>query len=103
MTGREYGLVVGSPTWWLSTNVPIRSFLESETGSPGAHRQAVRRLRRLPTLLASQPEDRSPARRRAAGNSWPASTSSTRAVRCGPSCRLSATWALASTRTATSA
>jgi len=29
---REYDLVViGSPTWWLSTNVPIRSFLESET------------------------------------------------------------------------
>jgi hypothetical protein len=31
VTGREYDLViVGSPTWWLSTNVPIRSFLESE-------------------------------------------------------------------------
>jgi hypothetical protein len=28
---RAYDLVViGSPTWWLSTNVPIRSFLESE-------------------------------------------------------------------------
>jgi hypothetical protein len=23
-------VVVGSPTWWLSTNVPIRSFLESD-------------------------------------------------------------------------
>ncbi len=32
MTEREYDLVcIGSPTWWLSTNVPIRSFLESET------------------------------------------------------------------------
>jgi hypothetical protein len=29
---REYDLVcIGSPTWWLSTNIPIRSFLESET------------------------------------------------------------------------
>jgi hypothetical protein len=32
VTERDYDLVViGSPTWWLSTNVPIRSFLESET------------------------------------------------------------------------
>ena len=32
VTEREYDLVcIGSPTWWLSTNVPIRSFLESET------------------------------------------------------------------------
>jgi len=31
VTEREYDLVcIGSPTWWLSTNVPIRSFLESE-------------------------------------------------------------------------
>jgi menaquinone-dependent protoporphyrinogen IX oxidase len=35
VTERDYDLVcIGSPTWWLSTNVPIRSFLESET----AHR-----------------------------------------------------------------
>jgi flavodoxin len=34
VTEREYDLVVfGSPTWWLSTNVPIRSFLESDTAS----------------------------------------------------------------------
>src|SRR4051794_4718284 len=34
VTEREYDLVViGSPTWWLSTNVPIRSFLESEVGA----------------------------------------------------------------------
>jgi hypothetical protein len=32
VTAREYDLVcICSPTWWLSTNVPIRSFLESET------------------------------------------------------------------------
>lgn len=31
-TARAYDFVcIGSPTWWLSTNVPIRSFLESET------------------------------------------------------------------------
>lgn len=31
VTARRYDLVVfGSPTWWLSTNVPIRSFLESD-------------------------------------------------------------------------
>ena len=31
VTERSYDLVVfGSPTWWLSTNVPIRSFLESD-------------------------------------------------------------------------
>jgi flavodoxin len=33
-TERDYDLVcIGSPTWWLSTNVPIRSFLESETAN----------------------------------------------------------------------
>jgi len=31
VTEREYDLVcIAAPTWWLSTNVPIRSFLESE-------------------------------------------------------------------------
>jgi menaquinone-dependent protoporphyrinogen IX oxidase len=34
VTEREYDLMVfGSPTWWLSTNVPIRSFLESDTAA----------------------------------------------------------------------
>jgi multimeric flavodoxin WrbA len=34
VTEREYDLVcIGSPTWWLSTNVPIRSFLESDTAA----------------------------------------------------------------------
>ena len=31
VTGREYALVcIGSPTWWLSTNVPIRSLPQPE-------------------------------------------------------------------------
>jgi len=35
VTGQDYDLVVvGSPTWWLSTNVPVRSFLQSETAIP---------------------------------------------------------------------
>src|SRR4051812_13755371 len=34
VTERAYDFVcIGSPTWWLSTNVPIRSFLESDTAS----------------------------------------------------------------------
>ena len=34
VTEGEYDLVViGSPTWWLSTDVPVRSFLESDTAS----------------------------------------------------------------------
>jgi multimeric flavodoxin WrbA len=33
-TEREYDLVcVGSPTWWFSMSVPIRSFLKSETAT----------------------------------------------------------------------
>src|SRR6266702_8838899 len=33
-TEREYDLlVIGSPTWWLSTDVPVRSFLQSGTAS----------------------------------------------------------------------
>jgi menaquinone-dependent protoporphyrinogen IX oxidase len=33
-TSGEYDLVcVGSPTWWLSTSVPVRSFLESEAAA----------------------------------------------------------------------
>jgi hypothetical protein len=32
VTDRPYDMVViGSPTWWLSTDVPIRSFLQSDT------------------------------------------------------------------------
>jgi menaquinone-dependent protoporphyrinogen IX oxidase len=34
VTERDYDLVcIGAPTWWLSTDVPIRSFLESDTAS----------------------------------------------------------------------
>jgi menaquinone-dependent protoporphyrinogen IX oxidase len=33
-TERDYDLVcIGSPTWWLSTDVPVRSFLESAVAS----------------------------------------------------------------------
>jgi hypothetical protein len=32
VTERDYDLVcIGSPTWWLSTDVPVRSFLQSDT------------------------------------------------------------------------
>jgi multimeric flavodoxin WrbA len=41
VTEKAYDLVwIGSPTWWLSTNMPIRSFLESETAT-----QVLRRKR----------------------------------------------------------
>jgi menaquinone-dependent protoporphyrinogen IX oxidase len=34
VTEREYDLVcIGAPTWWLSTDVPVRSFLESDTAT----------------------------------------------------------------------
>jgi hypothetical protein len=34
VTDREYDLVcIGSPTWWLSTDVPVRSFLQSDAAS----------------------------------------------------------------------
>jgi hypothetical protein len=34
VTERTYDLVcIGSPTWWMSMSVPIRSFLESETST----------------------------------------------------------------------
>src|SRR5271166_6066031 len=33
-TNREYDLVcIGAPTWWLSTDVPIRSFMESDAAT----------------------------------------------------------------------
>lgn len=34
VTERDYDLVcIGAPTWWLSTDVPIRSFLQSEAAT----------------------------------------------------------------------
>jgi menaquinone-dependent protoporphyrinogen IX oxidase len=34
VTEQDYDLVcIGAPTWWLTTDVPIRSFLESDTAS----------------------------------------------------------------------
>ena len=36
--GGDYDLVcIGSPTWWLSTSVPIRSYLESEAAAAVLH------------------------------------------------------------------
>jgi menaquinone-dependent protoporphyrinogen IX oxidase len=64
VTEREYDFVcIASPTWWLSTNVPVRSFLESEEagralkGKPFAvavicrryWRQNMKTVRRLAT------------------------------------------------------
>jgi menaquinone-dependent protoporphyrinogen IX oxidase len=38
VTERDYDLVcIGSPTWWLTTDVPIRSFLESDTAGRVLH------------------------------------------------------------------
>ena len=52
----DYDLVViGSPTWWLSTSVPIRSYLESKEGAAGPPWHHVRHHRRLPSLLRTQP------------------------------------------------
>ena len=48
VTDEEYDFVfIGSPTWWLSTNVPIRSFLESDAGA------RVLRDRSSPPLCAA--------------------------------------------------
>jgi hypothetical protein len=58
VTEREYDLVcIGSPTWWLSTDVPVRSFLQSDTAAQVLRGQAVRRCRLLPAVLETQPED----------------------------------------------
>ena len=50
---RDYDLAcIGSPTWWLSTDVPVRSFLQSETarrvlgGKPFAAAVCCRRYRK---------------------------------------------------------
>jgi menaquinone-dependent protoporphyrinogen IX oxidase len=38
VTAGDYDLtVVGSPTWWLSTDVPIRSFMQSDTAGRVLH------------------------------------------------------------------
>src|SRR3954454_22157337 len=50
VTERDYDLVVvGSPTWWLSTNVPIRSFLESDVAA------TVLDQRRFAAFVACRP------------------------------------------------
>ena len=63
VTEREYDLVViGSPTWWLSTNVPIRSFLESDVAVRVLDQRRFAGIRRLPPLLEAQPQDGEEAR-----------------------------------------
>ena len=66
VTEREYDLVcIGSPTWWLSTDVPVRSFLESDTARPDPEGEAFRRRRLLPPVLETQPQDGPQARHQA--------------------------------------
>ena len=63
VTERDYDLVcIGSPTWWLSTDVPIRSFLESDTASQVLHGKPFAAAVRMPPVLAAQPQDRPPPR-----------------------------------------
>ena len=56
---RKYDLVVvGAPTWWLSTDAPMRTFLESDAAAERPQGERVRRSRVLPALLEAQPKDR---------------------------------------------
>jgi|ERR1022692_2443122 flavodoxin len=88
VTEREYDLVViGSPTWWLSTDVPVRSFLESGTAS----RVLKGKLSPPPSAAAGTGNTTS---RQSAGSapntaasSPTASTSATREARSAPCCR----------------
>ena len=77
VTKKKYDLVVfGSPTWWLSTNVPIRSFPRVGDRPTGFAEQAVHRCGCVQALLEAQPQDRSPPRHQAgwglrAGGAFP--------------------------------
>ena len=88
VTEQEYDLVViGSPTWWLSTNVPIRSFLESDVAASVLDQRALGGLRSVPPLLEAQLSRRS----RGLGPSWAESSSTvsisdTKADSCGRCC-----------------
>ena len=65
----DYDLIcIGSPTWWQTVSMPMRSFLKSDEGATTAGRQAVRRVRRLSPVLAGEPHGGARARR-AAGRS----------------------------------
>ena len=66
VTERQYDLVcIGAPTWWLSTDVPIRSFLESDTAGESPRREALCCCCLLPAVLEAQPEHSAQARDRA--------------------------------------
>jgi len=103
VTEREYDLVcIGSPTWWLSTNVPIRSFLQSEAASlvlKGKQFAAAVPCRRywrhnLKTVKRLGAER--------GGVFTDGIHSATRDARCARCCHWSATSAPASTATVTS-
>ena len=65
VTEREYDLVViGSPTWWLSTFMSVWSFLQSGTASQVLKGKPLTCCRVLPPVLETQPEDRPQARHR---------------------------------------
>ena len=65
VTERDYDLVcIGSPTWWLSTDVPVRSFLQSDTASRVLKGKPFRRRRMLPPVLEAQPRDGAQTRHR---------------------------------------
>ena len=83
VTEREHDLVVGSPTWWLSTNVPIRSFLESDIAARGALRHSSSAAG---TGSTTSRRSRGSGRSGAVSSST-ASISDTRAARCGRCCR----------------
>ena len=81
-SGGDYDLVViGSPTWWLTTCMPVRSLPARSRGRTRARGQALRGVLHVSSLLQEQPEDDPRARgRRAAGSSsttrtsWPTAT-----------------------------
>jgi hypothetical protein len=50
----DYDLIcIGSPTWWMKTSVPIRSYLKSD--GPDPRRHTVCRVRGVPPILGDQP------------------------------------------------
>ena len=44
-------IVIGSPTWWLTTNMPIRSYLKSTAARDGPQWKALWRVLGVPPLL----------------------------------------------------
>ena len=88
VTEREYDLVViGSPTWWLSSNVPIRSFLESDVAAQVLER---RRLAAFVVCRRSWKHNLKTVKRlgtKRGGVFLDGITSDTRAARCGRCCR----------------